>query len=228
MTAPGSAARALTPAELERLLAGWNDTVRDVPAVTLPELFEAQVARTPDAAAVVCGELTLTYAELNGRANRLARYLVWLGAGPERFVVVAVPRSAEMVIAVLAVLKAGAAYVPVDLGYPAGRVGFMVADTGPVAVVTTAGAGLVVPGGVPVVVVDDPVTAAAVAGLAGGDLGEGERLGVAGPSSPAYVIFTSGSTGRPKGVVVEHRSVVGLVCWAGAEFGAGELSRVLA
>src|SRR5438552_3768221 len=98
----GSAARALMPAELERLLAGWNDTGREVPEVTLPELFEAQVARTPDALAVVFGDVGLSYADLNARANRLARYLVSLGAGPERFAVIAVPRSAEMIVAVLA------------------------------------------------------------------------------------------------------------------------------
>jgi non-ribosomal peptide synthetase component F len=85
----GSAARALTPAELERLLAGWNDTAQDVPLVTLAELFEAQVDRTPDAVAVVCQGSALSYAELDERASRLARYLVSLGAGPERVVAVA-------------------------------------------------------------------------------------------------------------------------------------------
>ncbi|HEY6309528.1 MAG TPA: amino acid adenylation domain-containing protein, partial [Streptosporangiaceae bacterium] len=223
----GSAAQALTPAELG-LLAEWNDTARQVPELTLAELFEAQVARTPDALAVVFGDVGLSYAELNARANRLARYLVSRGAAPERFAVIAVPRSAEMIVAVLAVLKTGAAYVPVDPGYPPGRIGFMVADASPVVALTTAGAGRGLPDGIPVVVLDDGATVAAVGGLADGDLAGGELLAVPRPSSPAYVIYTSGSTGRPKGVVVEHRSVVGLVCWAWAEFGADELSRVLA
>ncbi|MGH3125217.1 MAG: condensation domain-containing protein, partial [Streptosporangiaceae bacterium] len=118
-------------------LADWNDTARVIPEVTLPELFEAQAARTPGAPAVIFGGARVSYAGLNARANRLARYLVSLGAGPERLVAVAVPRSAEMVVAVLAVLKAGAAYVPVDPAYPADRIAFMLADARPVAVLTT-------------------------------------------------------------------------------------------
>src|ERR1022692_794258 len=224
----GSAARALTPAELGWLLAGWNDTARHIPELTLPELLEAQAARTPDAPAVVFGDITLSYADLNARANRLARYLVSLGAGPERFVIITIPRSADMIVAVLAVLKTGAAYVPVDPAYPPDRIGFMLTDTSPITALTTTGAGQGLPGGTPQVVLDDPATVAAVSHLADGDLAEGERLAILRPSSPAYVIYTSGSTGRPKGVVVEHRSVVGLVCWAWAEFGADELSRVLA
>ena len=127
----------------------------------MPELFEAQVARTPDAAAVIFEGAQVSYAELNARASRLARYLVSLGAGPERLVAVAMPRSAEMVVAVLAVLKAGAAYVPVDPAYPADRIAFMLADARPVAVLTTVAAGRDLPGGTPQVAVDDPAVVAA-------------------------------------------------------------------
>src|ERR1700722_7229016 len=201
---------------------------RDGPAVTWPELFEAQVVRVPGAPAVVHGGVRLSYAGLNERANRLARYLVSLGAGPGRLVAVAVPRSAEMIVAVLAVLKSGAAYVPVDPAYPADRIGFMLADTCPVAVLTMAGAGRGLPGGFPLVVLDDPVTGAAVGGVAGGDLAGAERAGRLRLLDPAYVIYTSGSTGRPKGVVVEHRSLTDLVSWVSVQFSAGELSRVLA
>jgi amino acid adenylation domain-containing protein len=204
----------------------WLGTVRSVPATTVPELFEAQVRRTPDAAAVRDGGEVVSYAELNARANRLARYLVSLGAGAERVVAVALPRSAQMVAAVLAVLKSGAAYLPVDPGYPAERVGFMLGDAGPVAVLTTRLVGRDLPGGARQVALDDPVTASAVARLDGGDLAPAG--GAAGPGDPAYVIYTSGSTGRPKGVVVEHRSVVSLLCWVAGEFTAAELSCVLA
>ena len=222
----------LTPAERRKLLHDWNDTTRDTPAagpeVTLPELFEAQVARTPDDPAVVCGRTEVSYAELNARANRLARYLISLGAGPERLVAVAMPRSPDMIVAVLAVLKAGAAYVPVDPAYPPGRIAYMLADARPVAVLTTALAGQDLPDGTPQVALDDPATITAVSRLADGNLAAAERPGQLRPSSPAYVIYTSGSTGRPKGVVVEQRSVTGLACWASAEFPAAELAKVLA
>ena len=145
----------------------WNDTGREVPDATLPELFEVQAARTPGAPAVLCGDVTLSYAELGGRANRLARYLVSLGAGPGRLVAVAMPRTADMVVAVLAALKSGAAYVPVEhLVYPADRVAFMLADTCPVAVLSTAEVGAALPGGAPLVALDDPATAAVIAGAA--------------------------------------------------------------
>jgi non-ribosomal peptide synthetase component F len=123
-------------------------------------------------------DVTFSYAELNIRSNRLARHLITLGAGPEQLVTIAIPRSADLIVAVLAVLKTGAGYMPVDPGYPPERIGFMVADTSPVAVLTTAGSGLGLRGAVPRVVLDDPATMAAVSRLAGGDLGEGERLGV--------------------------------------------------
>ena len=143
----------------------------------MPELFEAQAARTPGAAAVIFEGTEVSYAELNARANRLARYLVSLGAGPERLVAVAVPRSAEMIVAVLAVLKAGAAYVPVDPAYPADRIAYMLADARPVAVLTTAAAGQDLPDGTPRVALDDPAAITAVSRLADGNLAAAERPG---------------------------------------------------
>jgi nonribosomal peptide synthetase DhbF len=206
----------------------WCGSARNVPSATLPRLFEEQAGRTPDSPAVVHGRTQVSYAELNRRANRLARHLIALGAGPERRVAIAVPRSTDMIVAVLAVLKSGAAYVPVDPGYPSGRIAYMLADARPVAVLTTVLTGKDLPDGTPRIALDDPAIVAAVSRLPGDDLAGAERVDSLRPSSPAYVIYTSGSTGRPKGVVIEHRSVVSLLCWASAEFTAEDLSKVLA
>ncbi|MGH3749329.1 MAG: non-ribosomal peptide synthetase, partial [Micromonosporaceae bacterium] len=206
----------LGEAERERVLEVWNDTALEVPAVTFPGVFEAQVARTPEATALVCGEVALSFAELNAWANRLARHLVGLGVGPERVVALALPRSTEMVVALLAVLKAGGVYLPVDPGLPADRVGFVLGDAAPVLVVTTSGGGgrtvaAAAPEGVTCLVLDDPETVAAVAERSEADVGDAERVGVLRPDGAAYVIYTSGSTGRPKGVAVEHRALVNLL-----------------
>jgi nonribosomal peptide synthetase DhbF len=206
----------------------WCGSTRSVPSTTVPQLFQEQVRRTPDATAVMCGPAAMSYTELNARANQLARFLILLGAGPERLVAVALPRSLDLVVAAFAVLKSGAAYVPVDPAYPAERIAFMLADARPVAVLTTALVGQGLPAGTPQVALDDPAIQTAVSGQADGDLVGADRPASLQPFSPAYVIYTSGSTGRPKGVVVEHRSVVGLLCWASAEFAAEELAKVLA
>ena len=163
----GSAAQTLTPAELGRLLAGWNDTARDVPQVTLAELFEVQAARAPGALAVACGGVALSYAELGERAGRLAGHLASLGAGPGRLVGVVMEKSAEVFVAWLGVAKSGAAFLPVDPAYPAQRIGFMLADARPDLVVTTMAAASSLPpvpgGGPQQVVLDDPVLAGRLA-----------------------------------------------------------------
>jgi nonribosomal peptide synthetase DhbF len=202
----------LTAAERELVTVRWNDTARDVPALALPELFAAQAARTPDAVAVVCGGVSWSYAELDARSSRLARYLVGLGAGPEQLVAVALPRSPDMVAAVLAVAKAGAAYLPVDPQYPADRIEFMLADAAPGLLVSDRATSARLPdtAGVAVVELDDPRVTAAVARLEGGGLGDTDRLAPLRPAHPAYVIYTSGSTGRPKGVVVSHQGLASL------------------
>src|SRR5579859_6975008 len=193
---PVASLEILNPGERDQVLVRWNDTARQVPELTLPELFEGQAARTPDAPAVICGALVLSYAGLNARANQLARYLVSLGAGPERFVTIVMPRTADMVTAVLAVLKTGAAYVPVDPAYPPGRIAYMLSDTSPVTVLTTESARQNLPGTAARLVLDDPATVAGLAVLESSDLGA--KDGVVRPrlSHPAYVIYTSGSTGR--------------------------------
>ncbi|MFF9984849.1 AMP-binding protein, partial [Streptomyces erythrochromogenes] len=195
--------------ERRRVLVEWNDTVRGVPDATLPELFEAQVARTPDAVGVVCGGVELSYGELNARANRLARHLVACGAGPERLVAVALPRSVDLFVALLAVLKSGSGYVPVDPEYPADRIAYMLADAEPVLVITDTDTAAVLPqdAAAPRLLLDEPGVRQAVADRDGADLSDGDRSYPVLPAHPAYVVYTSGSTGRPKGVVVSHVGV---------------------
>ncbi|KWT62718.1 hypothetical protein ADL21_06555 [Streptomyces albus subsp. albus] len=193
----------------------------EVPATpaTLAELFEKQAAATPGATALVCADGRFTFADLNARANRLAHLLVARGAGPETSVASALPRTGEAVVGLLAVLKSGAAYVPVDLEYPADRIAFMLADSRPVLTLTTHGpASAELPSGTDQLPLDDPETVRALAALPATDLAQADRVAPVSPSSPAYVIYTSGSTGRPKGVVVEHRSVVNLLRAHQAEF----------
>ncbi|MET9973091.1 AMP-binding protein, partial [Streptomyces sp. NPDC006356] len=207
---------ALLPDERE-LLARWNDTGADVPAGTLPELFAAQAARTPDAVAVIGGNNTLTYGELDARANRLARYLVRQGVGPGRFVALYLPRSVEMVVALVAVLKAGAAYVGLDPKYPSERGAFMLSDSVPVLVLTSSEVSQSLPDAgvdVPRVALDDAEVRAALAELATGALDDEELLGRPGPLSPAYVFYTSGSTGKPKGVVGTQVGMVNRLAWS--------------
>ncbi|MFC3576822.1 non-ribosomal peptide synthetase [Streptomyces yaanensis] len=207
--------------ELRQLLEYGDGSDTAVAAATLPELFAEQVARTPDGLALVAGGAELSYTELDARANRLARLLIARGAGPESLVGVCLERDADAVVALLAVLKAGAAYVPLDPGYPTDRIAFMVEDAAPVVVLASAATADSLPGHV--VVLDDPAVRAELVAL-----GTGAPSGIAlRPEHPAYVIYTSGSTGRPKGVVVEHRSVVNLLAWAAAEFGGSDFSRVL-
>ncbi|MFD7450268.1 amino acid adenylation domain-containing protein [Kitasatospora sp. NPDC059827] len=171
---------------------------------TLPALFAAQAARTPEAVAVTAPDARLDYRALDERANRLAHLLVARGAGPESFVAIALPRGAELVVAVLAVLKAGAAYLPLEPAHPAERTGHALADARPLLLVTTAG---LLPGAdLPRIELDAPETAAALTAAPAT-----APVTAVGPDHPAYVIFTSGSTGRPKGVVVPHRNVVRLL-----------------
>jgi enterobactin synthetase component F len=193
---------------------------RPLPAgtdATLPELFAAAVRQGPDRVAVTAEDAELTYAELAERSDRLARLLADGGAGPGRFVVLALPRSVEQVVAVLAVLKTGAAYVPVEPDLPPDRVALVLADVRPVAAISMTE---VVPGwpdgGVPWLLLDDP---AVTEDLDAGAAKPPEvRLH---PLHPAYVIYTSGSTGGPKGVVVPHATVARLFAGTCAAFGFG-------
>ncbi|WP_329585306.1 non-ribosomal peptide synthase/polyketide synthase [Kitasatospora sp. NBC_01250] len=215
--------------EAERRLVrhAWNDTAHPVPAATLPSVIEAQGDRTPDAPALLFGDTVLSHRELAARANRLARRLVGLGAGPEGVVAVALPRSPELVIALLAVLKSGAAYLPVDPDYPADRIAYMLQDAAPVAVLTCRELAGVLPAGARALVLDDPDEAAASAHHQDHHLGDQERTAPLLPAHPAYLIYTSGSTGRPKGVAVPHAAIVNRLLWMRDQYGIGPADRVL-
>ncbi|MEV7190042.1 amino acid adenylation domain-containing protein, partial [Kitasatospora sp. NPDC093102] len=211
----------LTAEERHDLLVTADDTVGAVPPGTLPALLEAQVARTPEGVALAFEGRELTYAELNARANRLARELVSRGIGPERLVALALPRSIESVVAQLAVVKAGAAYLPVDPEYPAERIAHILSDADPALVLV--GPGVALPG----LSLDDPELDAALAARPDTDLTDAERTAPLHGSGIAYTIYTSGSTGRPKGVAVTHAGVAGLAAAQVERLELGAGSRVL-
>jgi amino acid adenylation domain-containing protein len=213
----------VSEAEREGLLAGSSGPLLDYPAdLCIHELFEAQAERTPEAVAVRFEEESLTYRELNARANRLAHHLRALGVGPDARVGVCVERGPEMVAGLLAIVKAGGAYVPLDPAYPAERLRTMLEDSAPAALVTQSSlAGTFAGLDVPAVELD----ATAPAWAAGPETNPA-RGGLT-PGHLAYVIYTSGSTGRPKGVMVEHRSLVNHTAWQAAAFGIGARDTVL-
>ncbi|THA26460.1 amino acid adenylation domain-containing protein [Streptomyces sp. RKND-216] len=196
---------------------------------TLLELLDAAAARHANAVAVSDASGSLTYRELHEQANRLARLLVARGAGPERTVGLLLPRSARTVVAMLAVLKSGAAYLPLDPSYPAERLRFMLRDARPCCVVTDTAAGHDdALSGAPVLTLDASGTAAELRDASPAPLADADRRAPLLPAHPAYVIYTSGSSGTPKGVVVAHRNAAALVAWGLAEFGPRSLAHTLA
>ncbi|MGE7438289.1 amino acid adenylation domain-containing protein, partial [Kitasatospora sp. NPDC001175] len=212
----------LTDEERDRLT-GRPETRRSVAGQTVPALFEAQVTRTPDAPALLFQDTVLSYAELDRRANRLARLLIGRGVGPESVVALLLPRSAELVVAALAVLKAGAAYLPVDPEYPAERIAYLFADGAPRLTVVDGRTAASLPAGTEHVDLDE----AGLDGFAADAVTDRDRLGVLGLQHPAYVIYTSGSTGRPKGVVATHAGVANLLAAQRERLDVGPGDRVL-
>ena len=191
----------LPPVELDLVLHRGNATDRPLPAdATLPALVAAQVRRTPAAVAVTGADGELTYADLDARTAALAARLVAAGVRPGDLVAVCLPRTAQLVVALLAVARAGAASVPVDPGHPAGRRALILAEAGPRLVVTTRALAAEA-GGADVLLLDDPPQ----------EVRDGAALPAVSPGDVAYVMFTSGSTGRPKGVPVPHRALVNLL-----------------
>ncbi|MGH3941129.1 MAG: non-ribosomal peptide synthetase [Pseudonocardiaceae bacterium] len=204
----------LNPDERATLISTWNDTARPPPTRTVIELFASQVAAAPDAIALVCAGYELSYAQLDARANQVARMLLSYGAGPEQIVAVALPRGPELVMALLGILKTGAAYLPLDPLHPAARTEFMLADAAPTVLLTTSDivespdiveSQWMKPPTCPVLLLehipmDENSRAQFTASRHPGMM-----------AHPAYVIYTSGSTGRPKGVVVHHEALTNLL-----------------
>ncbi|MVU79077.1 amino acid adenylation domain-containing protein [Nocardia sp. ET3-3] len=201
------------PGERDLVLHEWNSPGAPVPDVTLVDLIAARAAQHPEATAVRFGDATLTFSELMRQANRVARGLIAAGAGPESLVAVAVPRTEQLPVALLSVLVAGAGYLPIDTAYPAQRLEFMLGDSRPVAILTTAAERDAVPAGdIPVVLLDEPT------GYSAAPVSNAERRAPLRSDQLAYVIYTSGSTGVPKGVGVTHRNVVELFANTQAHF----------
>ncbi|MGW5498210.1 amino acid adenylation domain-containing protein [Streptomyces olivaceoviridis] len=192
----------LDAGERHRILTEWNDTASPVPTATLHGLFEQRAAQDPDAVAVVCGTDALTYRQLDERANRLAHRLRAVpGIGPDVPVGVCLERSPAMVWTLLGILKAGAAYVPLDPEHPAERLAYLVTDSGAPLVVTDTAHAALLPEGLDLLRVDRPADLPDT-------LPTHAPEPVADPGDLCYLIYTSGSTGRPKGVRIEHRGVV--------------------
>nr|WP_323872207.1 non-ribosomal peptide synthetase [Xenorhabdus sp. 18] len=202
----------LPAAERRQILTDFNATQADFPQDALIHaLFEAQAVQRPDATALIFEEQTLSYGELNRRANQLAHHLIALGIRPDDRVAICAERSPELIVGLLAILKAGGAYLPLDPAYPAERLAYMLEDATPVALLTQAAHRDTLPGTLPTVLLDhllddpDPLLAAQPA-----DNPDAQSLGLT-SRHLAYVIYTSGSTGQPKGVMVEHRNVLRLL-----------------
>jgi amino acid adenylation domain-containing protein len=218
----------LSPAEEEQQILEWNETARTFPATScLHHLFEEQVRRTPHAPALRCGTVHLSYAELNERANQLARYMISRGLSTESLVAVCLPRSAEMVISLLAVLKAGGAYLPLDLSSPPRRLKAILSEAQPRLLVTVSEWRERLPVGTEtsVLCLDREWSQATSAGdldpamLPGASVGDVPAVSA---DNLAYVIYTSGSTGQPKGAMITHRGVVNYLSWCQSAYPLGE------
>jgi pristinamycin I synthase-3/4 len=208
-------------AERRQMTDGWNRAVAPIPeATTIASLVEAQVARTPDAVAIVAGATRMTYAQLDASATRLAGHLRRRGVGPGAFVGVCAERSPALVTALLAVLKTGAAYLPLDPDYPVDRLGFMLADAQPRLVLVHERLRTRLPlEGIESVALDDTSAWA-------GEAVRGPEAG-AGPADVAYATYTSGSTGRPNGILTTHRGVVNYLACLIREYALGPTDVVL-
>ena len=205
----------------------------DPTLLTLPAMFDRQVARAPHAIAIIHGNVSLTYAELDTRANRLARYLISAGIGTDQIVAILLERSPEMIVALLAIVKAGAAYLPLDVDYPAARLAFMLMDSrAPIVLATTEHAVTLAesiggqPAGASIVLLDAPEVLATIAAMPGHRVTDAERTSPLRPDHLVYLMYTSGSTGKPKGVGFLHASLSNLILWQQGSI-PGQATRIL-
>lgn len=217
----------LLPGEEQLLLHERNQNSRVWPEATLVDLLEEQIARTPDAPAVAFGQTTVSYAELNARANRLARHLISRGVGPEALCGICMGRSIEALVAILAVLKAGGAYVPLDPAYPQARLALILSTARPPLVLATRATRSTLPITCNVLVLDEPEAQSALDGCSAANILDSERSLPLLPGNAAYVIYTSGSAGQPKGIQIAHDAVVNLVHAVVELTGVSAASRML-
>jgi amino acid adenylation domain-containing protein len=203
----------LDHAERETLLERFNTTAHPIQEGTLPQLFQKQVEKTPTAIAMICNEESISYADLNARANALATELIGWGVGPESVVGICMDRSIPMVVAMLGVMKAGGAYLPLDPEYPPARLAYMVTDVAPPVVLSTSRLRDRLPQEINVFNLDDTAMQAALKRHSGENLSDAMRVAPLKPQHPAYLIYTSGSTGKPKGVVGTHKAIVDRLHW---------------
>lgn len=220
----------MSPEARAQTIRGWNDTHRDYDlSQPLHQLIEQQVKRSPDAPALVSGDATLSYAQLDAEANRLAHLLVSRGVVRDQIVAVCAHRSVEMVVALLATLKAGGAYLPLDPAYPSDRLEFMLEDSAAKVILVHTAGGADDDPGLPSVLsrhADKVIALKADAATWAGLPAQPPQIGV-GPDNLAYVIFTSGSTGKPKGAMLEHRGIVNRLLWMQEEYRIGVGDKIL-
>ncbi|MFJ7471833.1 amino acid adenylation domain-containing protein [Peribacillus frigoritolerans] len=220
----------LLPEEQGQVLHQWNRTVEELPSLLLPKLFEDQVSKTPDLTAVMDEHTVLSYTDLNKRANRLSHLLLEKGIGPEKFVAIALNRSVDMVISMLAVLKTGAAYLPIDPDYPTDRIDFMLNDARPSSIITSEELSPKLAGahGTERIVLDEEETILEIGSYPDINVEAEKRMGSVSPLNPAYMIYTSGSTGKPKGVLIQSASLINFLCSMQSQFSLKQQDRLLA
>lgn len=219
----------MDPAERSRVLTGWNGTTVTYAPATASELVERIAHADPQAEAVIRADITLTYGQLNARANRLARLLAARGVGAEDIVALTLPRTEVALVAVLAVHKVGGCVLPIDASQPPLRIAGLITDAAPRVVVTTEQVlDQLPPLDADVVVMDAPATRELLERSPGDEMGDAATAGACSVDNAAYVIYTSGSTGAPKGVIVTHRGLANLARWLPRRFGQHIFRRVLA